>query len=169
MAKPPYVEAFEHFKAMTDDPLIAYVAFGLYVETECQWASAQANWPNQTQCRTYYQHILPHNGHDYTDKADAALLEFANNIVEAERHTFVDGLDGGIANAVRAVSPRFWVGIAQGVLAAIIYSVLVLGGSYLAVRQGVDIFEAFRRAYQELKSERVQTKESFPTTKTPGS
>lgn len=142
MAKPPYIQAFEHFKANTNDPLIAYVAFGLYVETEHQWASGLAHWPNQNQCRNYYQHILPHNGHDYTDKADDALVNFANNVVAAERHTFL-----------RAEERGFWYGVLQGVVAAIIYSAFLLGGSYIAVRQGVDIFEAFRRAYTEHQSE----------------
>lgn len=151
MAKPPYVEALEHFKQNTDDPLIAYVAFGLYIDAECKWAASQGEWPAPREVRNYFDCTLPHNGHNYTDKADTVLVDFATNIVEQERHKFVDDAVDQIGEAVKKHTPGFWYGVFQGVFAAFLYSIVLIVAVTIAARQGIDIFEIYQKAADEVQ------------------
>lgn len=145
MAKPLYVQAFEHFKNNHDDPLNAYVAFGLYVDAEYKWAEAQQNWPTDRKYKDWYDCSVPHSAATHYEKATEVLQEFANNIVEQERADFLQAaLDSFLEEAGKA-EKGFWRGVAEAVTGALIYSGILIVASIIAQRQGIDLVEIYGR------------------------
>lgn len=145
MAKPLYVQAFEHFKNNHDDPLQAYVAFGLYVDAEYKWAETQSAWPTDKKYKDWYDCSVPHSAATHYEKATEVLQEFANNIVEQERSEFLQtSIDAFLEEAGKS-EKGFWRGVAEATVGAFVYSVLLILASVIIQRQGIDLIEVYGR------------------------
>jgi hypothetical protein len=111
MAKPLYVQAFEHFKDNNDDPLKAYVAFGLYIDAECKWAESQPNWPANAKYKEWHDCSVPFGTAAHNEKAIDVLLEFANNIVEQEKVEFLTAALDAYKEEASKSEKGFWRGV----------------------------------------------------------
>jgi hypothetical protein len=145
MAKPLYVQAFEHFKDQNDDPLKAYVAYGLYIDAECKWAQAQATWPNTTKYRDWYECSVPHSTEMHNERAIQVLLEFANNIVDQERAEFLSTSLEAYRQEASKSKRGFRRGVLEATTGAFLYSVLLLIASLIIRWQGIDVVEVFEK------------------------
>jgi hypothetical protein len=146
MAKPLYVDTFEHFKNNHEDPLNAYVAFGLYIEAECRWASSQANWPDSKKYQTYFDCTIPFSSAIHHDNADKVLVEFANNIVQEKQAAFLQSaLDAYKIEAAKS-HKGFLRGVSEATVGALVWSVILIVTTIISHRLGVDIVEAYQKA-----------------------
>ena len=145
MAKPLYVQAFEHFKNNHDDPLKAYVAFGLYIDAECKWAESQPAWPTERKYKDWFDCSVPHSTDTHNEKASDVLQEFANNIVEQQKSEFLqDAVDAFMEEAGKS-EKSFGRGVSEALLGAFAYSVLLIVFSIIIQRQGIDLIEVYGR------------------------
>jgi hypothetical protein len=146
MAKPLYVDIFEHFKNNHEDPLNAYVAFGLYIEAECRWASSQANWPDLKKYQTYFDCTVPYSTAIHQGNADKVLLEFANTIVQEKQAAFLQGALDAYKSETAKSHKGFWRGVSEATVGALVWSIILIGITIISHRLGVDILEAYQKA-----------------------
>jgi hypothetical protein len=147
MAKPLYVQAFEHFKDSNgNDPLKAYVAFGMYIEAECKWATSQATWPNNARYKEWFDCSFPHTTDTHVEKATDVLQAFANNIVDQEREEFLEAALKEYKDEAAKAEKGFWRRVSEGVTAAFIWSILLIVFSIIIQRIGIDLIEVYQKA-----------------------
>ena len=145
MAKPLYVQAFEYFKSNHGDTLTGYVAFGLYIDAECKWAQSQAAWPNGAKYKEWFDCSVPHGTTAHLEKATDVLQEFANNIVEQERAEFLEAALQVYRVEAAKSEKGFWRGVAEALVAALIWSILLIVAAIIIKWIGIDIVEVFGR------------------------
>jgi hypothetical protein len=145
MPKPLYVQAFEHYKENNDDTLKAYIAFGLYVDSECKWAESQTVWPTTAKYKGWFDCTVPHSTEVNNEQATEVLLDFANNVVEQERAEFLaTSLDAYKEEAAKS-EKGFLRGVLEATTGAFLYSVLLVVASIIIQRQGIDLVEVYDR------------------------
>jgi hypothetical protein len=145
MAKPLYVQAFEHFTNNNDDPLNAYVAFGLYIDAECKWAASQAAWPANAKYKEWFDCSVPHATAAHYEKATVVLLEFANNIVEQERSEFLGtALDEYKAEAAKSERGIWW-GVLEAFTGAAFWTIFLIVVAFILKWFNPDIYEVLGR------------------------
>jgi len=156
MAKPLYVQAFEHFKNNHDDPLKAYVAFGLYVDAECKWAAQQPTWPPNSKYKEWFDCWIPHGTPGHYEKATVVLEEFANNIVEQERVIFLEAalneyksFLGAALNEYKIEAAKsektFWRGVGEAVAGAAVWTAILIFAAFAIKWVYPDIYEVLGR------------------------
>lgn len=156
MAKPLYVQAFEHFQNNHDDPLKAYVAFGLFVDAECKWAGSQPTWPTNSKYKEWFDCGIPHGTSDYYEKATAVLGEFADNIVEQQRATFLEAALKEYKTEVSAAFEQykaeaaksekgFGRGVAEAVAGAAVWTAILIFAAFALKWVYPDIYEVLGR------------------------
>lgn len=145
MAKPLYVQAFEHFKNNRDNPLQAYVAFGLYIDAECKWAASQATWPANAKYREWFECYIPHSTEAHNEQATEVLLEFANNIVEQERAEFLETAIEAYKEEAAKAEKGFWRGVAEAFTGAALWTVFLIGMAFILKWFNPDIYDVLGR------------------------
>jgi hypothetical protein len=146
MTKPLYVQAFERFKKDSGDPLTAYVAFGLYIDTECKWAATQTSWPDGEKYKHYHDSTIPVSIEAHNEKAEAVLLEFADKIVEGEHNKFLAAALDSYKEAAAKSEKGFWQGVGEALVGALAWSILLIVVSIIFQRVGVDVLEVYEKA-----------------------
>ncbi|HEY4922606.1 MAG TPA: hypothetical protein VII40_21075 [Xanthobacteraceae bacterium] len=147
MAKPLYVLAFEHFKQKhADDPLKAIVSFGLYIDSEYKWASAQQAWPTDGKYKHYHECSVPHSTDLYDESADKVLFEFVTRVVEEEKHDFLDAALAQYREEAAKSHHKWWHGVLEALGGAVLWSVILIVAAIVAGRLGIDVIGAFERA-----------------------
>jgi hypothetical protein len=146
MAKPLHVHAFEHFKNTNEDPLKAFVSFGLFIEAEQKWAAAQDSWPTEGKYKHYYDCTLPHQAHNYENGADEVLVQFANEVVEQEREEFLKAAMEQFKQEAAKSHNGFWKGVAEATMGAFVWSVILIVAALIAGRAGIDVLSVFEKA-----------------------
>lgn len=161
MAKPLHVLAFEQFKNNNDDPLKAYVAFGLYIEAEYKWASSLPAWPSDGRYKTYYQCSLPHSVNNYENSADQILIDFANGVVAEHSESFLQQANTEVKEELSQVDDKiaelrtlvhgirhapWWKGVLEATGGAILWSAILIIATIIAGRLGIDVLGGFERA-----------------------
>jgi hypothetical protein len=149
MAKPLYVQAFEHFiNKNKDDKLKALVAFGLYIEAEQKWASTQAVWPTEAKHRHYHNCSIPVDGatDHYDEGAESVIFEFVNDVVEFEKEQFLEAAVAAYKLEAAKGRHKWWHGVLEATGGAILWSFILLGGAIFAGRMGIDVIGVFERA-----------------------
>lgn len=145
MAKPLYVQAFEHFTANHDDPLQAYVAFALYIDAECRWAAKQENWPTGAKYRDWFECSVPHTVTGHSDKAIAVLQEFAQNIVEQERVEFLSAALEDYKTEAAKSEKGFWRGVSEALTGAFLWTLILIGAAFVLKWFNPDIYDVLGR------------------------
>jgi hypothetical protein len=145
MAKPLYVQAFEHFKDNNNDPLKAYVAFGLYVDAECKWAASQPTWPANAKYKEWHDCSVPYGTAAHNDKATDVLLEFANNIVEQERDEFLAAAIGAYKEEAAKSEKGFGRGVLEALTGAALWTIILIGAAFILRWFNPDIYEVLGR------------------------
>ena len=86
MPKPAHVEAFEFITEGTQNDIKDYVAFGLFMRSENNWASGKDSPPTDNEYRRYHGAILtPYERERYRTGATQVLQDFAVKAIQAER------------------------------------------------------------------------------------
>jgi thiaminase len=145
MAKPFYVQAFQHFKEGNDDLLNAYVAFALYVDAECKWAASQSTWPNQGKYKDWFECYIPHSSGSHNEKAIEVLQDFANNIVEQERIEFLAAALEQYKQEASKPEKGFWRGVAEALTGAALWTIILIGAAFILKWFNPDIYEVLGR------------------------
>lgn len=145
MARPLYVEAFEHFKNNNDDPLNAYVAFGLYIDAECKWAASQANWPTPSKYKEWFDCYIPHSTASHNDRATEVLLEFANNIVDQEKAEFLEAALEAYREEASKSEKGFWRGVIEALTGAALWTLFLIVAAFILKWFNPDIYEVLGR------------------------
>jgi hypothetical protein len=145
MAKPLYVQAFEHFKNNHDDPLQAYVAYGLYIDAECKWAASQASWPANSKYKEWFDCYVPHATDSHYEKATGVLLEFANNIVEQERAEFLASALSEFKTEAAKSEKGFWRGVSEAFTGAAFWTIFLIVAAFILRWFDPDIYDVLGR------------------------
>jgi hypothetical protein len=145
MAKPLYVQAFEHFKNNHDDPLKAYVAFGLYIDAECKWAATQPSWPTGAKYKKWFECSIPHSTDAHNERATVVLLEFANNIVEQKRANFLEAAIEAYKEEAAKSEKGFWRGVAEALTGALLWTLVLIAAAFILQWFSPDIYEVLGR------------------------
>lgn len=132
MPPPLHVTAFQAFNAQITDHLEASIAFALFLVSEREWASGQNPPPTDAQYQTFHQNYLsPHEIARYHQTAKQLLAEYGTNLVR-------------LFEANRADRFR-WRGIVEAALGALVWTVFLIGVSFILSYVGVDIVEVYKR------------------------
>lgn len=145
MNKPLYVQAFEHFQNRHEDPLRAYVAFGLYIDAECKWAASQPQWPANAKYKEWYDCSVPHTTHAHVEKAAAVLLEFANTIVEEKRAEFLAAAIGEYKREAAHAGKGFWRAVIEAFVGAALWTMFLIVTAFILKWFNPDIYEVLGR------------------------
>ena len=148
MAKPIHVSAFEHFYNSCESHLEAAIAFGLFMESEHKWASRQATWPTEKKYAAYHEiYLTPHEAEGYRENARRVLLEYSNNLVESEQAQFLEAaVQQYRTEAGRGHSAfRKW-GVVEALVGALLWTMILIVVSIIAVRFGIDLLEIYQKA-----------------------
>ena len=148
MPKPLHVEAFEHFtRDIPNDQLLAFVAFGLFMEAERKWADGQPRWPSESKYKGYHQnYLIPHQTEEFRNGAERVLIELSNNVVASQKSEFLNEALARYKNQAQKGHARFrkW-GVAEAVFGAFIWSILLIALTVIAQRNGIDIIDVYKR------------------------
>ncbi|WP_298256162.1 hypothetical protein [Bradyrhizobium sp.] len=145
MPKPLYVLAFEHFKNNHGDTLTGYVAFGMYIDSECKWAESQPAWPTHGKYKEWYDCYVPHGIAAHTEKATDVLQDFANNIVEQERVAFLEAaLQEYKAEAAKS-KKGFWDGVREAFMGAACWTIFLIAMAFVIKLVKPDFYEILGR------------------------
>jgi hypothetical protein len=132
MPKPAHVEAFEFISEGTQNEIRDYIAFGLFMRSEDQWASGKARPPTDSEYRKYHESLLtPYERDRYRDGANKVLEGFA---ASAKR-----------ADLLKHHKKFRWFGILEGFGAAFFWTVFLIVSTILAFWGGIDILDKYER------------------------
>jgi hypothetical protein len=151
MATPLHLTAFQHFYNATKSHLEALVAYGLFTESETQWAQTKQSGPSRAQLDYYHQFgTSPYESAKFLSSAQKLLLDFANQIAETKRAQFLqEALREYEVEAGKGHSAfRGWgcvEGIIGAFIGALLWSVFLIGATIIASRNGIDIVEVYQR------------------------
>lgn len=136
MPKPAHVEAFEFITEGTQNDIKDYVAFGLFMRSENNWASGKDLPPTDNEYRRYHGAILtPYERERYRTGATQVLQDFAVKAIQAER------------TALLKHHRKFRLfGILEAILGAFLWTLLLIVLTVWAARGGIDILEFYKRA-----------------------
>ena len=80
------VAAFEQFRSTIENQIEAFVAFGLFMESERLWAQGESNQPTEATYRRYHQIYLTHHETErYKQSATQVLSDLANEAIDGRR------------------------------------------------------------------------------------
>ena len=131
MPKPSHVEAFELFLSNTTNDLRDYIAFGLFMKAEAEWAAKKQESPTDDDYKIYHEHILsPYNLGMYRSGADKVLDSFAHEV------------QASLSNEHRKFR---WKAIIEAFLGAFFWTVFLIVASVIANQAGIDLLEVYKR------------------------
>src|SRR5262249_28547215 len=127
--------AFEFILAGSQNEIRDYVAFGLFMQSENEWAS-QKELRTDAEYKKYHENLLtPRQKERLRGDAEKVLSNFAAQAISAEE------------SAVLGRHRKFRLfGVTEAVLGAFIWTVILIVVSILAARAGIDILEYYKKA-----------------------
>ena len=136
MAKPSHVEAFDFISEGNNDEIRDYIAFGIFMRSEKNWAQQKAPEPDDAAYRLYHHTLLnPYERERYREAATKVLSDFATTAISAEY------------NELLKHHRKFrGLGILEAVLGAIAWTVILIVITILAQRAGIDLLEVYKHA-----------------------
>ncbi len=95
MPKPLHVLAFERFNNNNNNQLEAFVAFGLFMQSERLWALGLPNEPDEATYRNYHNiYLTAHETERYKQSAREVLSKLGNEAIDKAHEVFLeDALD----------------------------------------------------------------------------
>jgi hypothetical protein len=136
MPKPSHVKAFEFISEGTQDEIRDYIAFGLFMESEDEWASGKEDHLTDDEYKKYHDHILtPLQRERFRAGAVQVLDNFAARAIQAER-----------VDLLKHHRKFRCAGIVEAILGAFLWTLLLIVLTVLAARAGIDILEYYKRA-----------------------
>jgi hypothetical protein len=154
MPKPLHVSAFEHFNNNIQNQIEAFVAFGLFMESERLWAQEEPNQPTEATYRTYHRiYLIPHETERYKQSATQVLSDLANEAIDGAHVAFLaDALHRYRVAASTGHAKFRWRGVVEATAGALTWTLVLILFSVILAWQGIDIIEYYQRAthgYQE--------------------
>lgn len=132
MTPPLHVAAFQAFNAQIPDHLEASIAFALFLVSEREWAALQNPAPTDAQYQTFHQNYLsPHEIERYHQTAKELLAEYGTRLI-------------GLFEANRPDRFR-WRGIFEAALGALVWTLFLIGISFVLAYAGIDIVDVYKR------------------------
>lgn len=132
-----YNDVYERFVDHGADELQGYVAYALYKSAKREWVrqyrAENGCSPNHEQLALYAKMFTDQTMDAYRNTARAALVQFADEVVEAQRSQIVEeALKGNFVRAMR-----------DGIAANVVYTLILLAFAFVLAKMGVDLVDAF--------------------------
>jgi hypothetical protein len=165
--RPPYIEAFERFTQGKEDKIEAFVAFGLFISSDYDFAQRLPSWPPESQIAQMYNRLLHDNELQNTQAAAKKIVDdHRAELVREHEKKYLDGVFKDIEQraaklAEDASMRHFWWGVFEAATGAFMWSVFLIVATIIFQRVGVDVLEAYERA-SGLKIEHIGKQAPLP-------
>ena len=149
--KPPYIEAFECFTRGKGDQLEGLIAYGLFILSDYEWASAESEWPDEHKVREAYRRLLRDYEVAKTVGAARAILEtHRTTLVREHEEKLLKGIFKQIEERVQLIAAQssrrsFWRGVWEAATGAFVWSFILVAVFLILRLSGVDILHTFTR------------------------
>jgi hypothetical protein len=146
--RPPYIEAFERFTQANPDRIEAFVAFGLFISSEYEWASKKPAWPSDDAVAYSYQRMLHDTEVEKTiAKANSIVDEHRRLLVTAHEERYLNKKWDDIEARVEALAAKssrrhFWKGVSEATTGAFCWTMLCISIAVAAALIGVDLIHS---------------------------
>lgn len=146
--KPPYIVAFERFTQANPDRIEAYVAFGLFISSEYEWASKQGSWPSDEDIAHSYRRMLHDTEVEKTiATANKAVDEHRRLLVTAHEEKYLDKMWTDIQTNVESLVTKsshrqFRKGVVEATVGAFFWMVICIVIASGAALMGIDLLHA---------------------------
>jgi hypothetical protein len=155
LSRPPYVEAFECFTLNKKDNIEAFVAFGMFIASEYEYASNQEHWPEEQKVREYYARLLHNSEVSKTENAAKQIVdEHREKIVSDHQRKFLDSMySQAFSAAVESLKNKglnkvtaYFRGVSEAVIGAAVWTCFLIAVTVIANRAGIDLLEVYSKA-----------------------
>jgi hypothetical protein len=148
MTKPSHVEAFEFFTENSQSEIRDFIAFGLFMQSEDEWASQNDKSPTDAEYRRYHQNLLtPLQRDRLRAGADDVLRSYAIEAIRAANSAF---LSQALAQYRLEASKGYGLfrkfGVLEAILGALAWTLVLIFVSIVAQRFGIDLLEYYKHA-----------------------
>jgi hypothetical protein len=143
---PPHVASFKKFEARIPNRLEASIAFGLFMESEKQWAEREGS-PSEAKYRNYQEALLTDYEIDrYARQAREFLADFGNEAVAKKRPELLQASLIAYEAAAREGHSRFrGFGILEALIGALVWTVALILFSFVLKYSGIDVIEVLHK------------------------
>jgi hypothetical protein len=119
---PPHVPSFQKFETKIPNRLEASIAFGLFMESEKQWAAREGS-PSEAKYRNYQEALLTdHEIERYAKQAREFLADFGSDAVSQKRPEFLRASLRAYEAAAKKGHSRFrGFGILEAAIGALVW------------------------------------------------
>lgn len=126
--------------ANDEHELVGLVAYALYKRSKRQWVEAhrvnKKRNPSDDELDQYIDYWTQDRLRGLRDEAASALAAFGDYVIAAER-----------PNIMReAIAGTFWRSVSSSIMAAFIYTLLLIGVAFVLSYAGIDLIGIFTRA-----------------------
>lgn len=136
MPTPKHVEAFEFISEGNQNEIRDFIAFGIFMRSEKEWAAQEGRALTEADYAKYHAHILnAYERERFRTAANDVLTNFAARAIDAKSKEFLKH------------HRKFrWNGICEAFWGAFFWSAFLIAGTIFAQRGGIDILEIYKRA-----------------------
>lgn len=145
--EPEYNDIFERFVGPIDsediNELEGFIAYGFYKRAKREWAARirerESRGPTSSELEQYVQTWTDSQMESARSRAERVLAEFAYTIAQNEEPKILR----------RALKGRFWQGVFQSVIGAILYTLILIVIAIILQYSGVDLFNILQNVAPE--------------------
>jgi hypothetical protein len=124
---PPHVSSFQKFEAKIPNRLEASIAFGLFMESEKQWAAGQGSPSDARYSKNQETFLTDHEIERYAKQAREHLADFGNKAIASKRAEFLqEAFERHETAAARGHSAFRWFGVAEAAVGAFAWTLFLI-------------------------------------------
>jgi hypothetical protein len=136
MPKPTHVAVFDFISEGTQDEIRDHIAFGMFMKSEKSWVSSKESEPSEADYRRYHEFFTAYERERLRGDANIALKRYTDRAISEARD-----------DLVKHHRKFRWFGVLEAAFGAAAWTGLLIVATIAAHRGGIDILDAYRRAY----------------------